>query len=55
MDELLKKAPSNWYIEDQEALALGLMYYKRSPIPRRPRLAAEAPVFTVNGSGHRNC
>jgi hypothetical protein len=25
MDELLKKAPSNWYIEAQEALALGLI------------------------------
>jgi ATP-dependent protease ClpP protease subunit len=25
MDELLKRAPSNWYIEAQEALALGLI------------------------------
>jgi hypothetical protein len=25
MDDLLKKAPSNWYIEAQEALALGLI------------------------------
>jgi hypothetical protein len=30
-------------------LVLFVGYYKRSPIPRRPRLAAEAPVFTVNG------
>ena len=25
MDELLQKAPSNWYIEAQEAKALGLV------------------------------
>jgi hypothetical protein len=25
MDEVLKKAPENWYIEAQEALRLGLI------------------------------